>query len=894
MPRLGVLFILSAITALAATVEGVVHDPSGAAIPQCTITLGATKTTETGAQGAFHFLDVAAGKYEIATQCPGFETTQRAIEVAGATLSLTIEVKIAVQETSVEVAGKRSSLANSDPNYRALRDASPTHSYQVKNLVLKRDAATFTFTNGAFSFLPPILGKVPAAVFTGEGSFHLDPATQLERNYLHLISGFDAVDEDFRSVVLWFSDGTDNEILKQARAVDAPSSADHAWQEFHSRARHRTENPRSMLEYLLQNEYVANQEAEILGELYNPGQPGSFRAFIHGNKHGDLRFTVNPRGAMSYMPSPEEVSLVNFDPGGQQEGIWYLTHYAAEWKEHHANSLENHHEVQAEQYRIETVIGRNDHLASTCNLKFQALVDGTRVVSFGLLPSLRVARVTHIGREISFIQENRKEDGSFYVIMPEPLVKGNSYEIGIEYEGNKVVQKEGNGNFAVGARTSWYPSLNAFADRALYDLTFKVPKEYRLVGVGNLVKEWQEEGYSASHWTSSVPFAVAGFNYGLYKVKAVDDPTTGYRIEAYTTEDPPDYLRQNRFNLTPSAMAESAMVDGENSIRLFEKWFGKAPYGRIAITQQPQFNFGQSWPTLVYLPISAFLDSTQRYLLMGGNAFKFADFIQEVTPHEVSHQWWGHMVGWATYHDQWLSEGFADFSAGLFLQLVEKKHDKYLKYWDRARHTIVDKNNFGNRPNDAGPLWMGLRLNTFKTPGAYNRLVYPKGGYVLHMLRSLMWDPKTGDQNFIDMLHDFVATNLQKNASTESFQEIVQKHMTPALNLEGNGRINWFFREWVYGTEVPSYRLDYSLSNEPDGKVLFKGTITQSGVSDHFHMSVPLYFDFDGSISRAGSVPLHGNQTAKEFQIHLPKKPRKVMLNGEFDVLAEDVVNKEK
>ncbi len=893
MGRVFVLFFLCVTALLAATVDGVIHDPSGAAVPHCSVTLNGT-AAETDAQGAFHFFNVAPGKYDLAAPCAGFELAQKTLEVAGAPITVTFDLKIAGQETVVDVEGKQSTQANADPNYRALRDAVPVHSYQVKNLILKRDAATFTFRSGFFSFLPPGLGKVPAAVFTGEGSFHLDPATTLERNYLHLISGYDAVDEEFRSVVLWFSDGTYEEILKHAHAMDAPSTAAHAWQEFRSRARHRTENPRSMLEYMLESENVTNQEAEILGELYNPGQPGSFRAFLHGNKHDDLRFVVNPRGAMPYLPSPEEVALINFDPGGAQEGIWYLTHFVSEWKEGRASSLENHHVVEAVHYRIETVIGRNDHLNSTCSLTFRAITPSTRVVGLGLLPNLRVTAVTYKDKEIPFVQEKRREDGSFYVIMPEPLAPGQSYEIGVAYEGDKVVRKEGAGNFSVAARTSWYPSLNSFADRATYDLTFKVPKDYKLIAVGKLVKEWREENYSASHWVSDVPMAVAGFNYGLYKEKSVDDKIINYQIEAYATVDPPDYLRQNRFNLTPSAMAESAMIDAQNAMRLYTAWFGPAPYGRIAITQQPQFNFGQSWPTLVYLPISAFLDSTQRWMLMGGAAFRFADFIQEVTPHEVAHQWWGHMVGWASYHDQWLSEGFADFSAGLFLQQVEKKHEPYLKYWERARRTIVDKNSFGNRPNDAGPLWMGLRLNTFKTNGAYNRLVYPKGGYVLHMLRSLMWDRNTGDKNFMDMMHDFVATNLQKNASTESFQAVVEKHMTQDMNLDGSGRMDWFFRQWVYGTEIPSYRLDYSLSNEPGGKVLFTATVTQSGVSDRFHMSVPLYFDFAGHLNRAGSIPLHGNQTSKEFKIRLPQRPKKVILNEEFDVLAENVEMKEK
>ena len=69
--------------------------------------------------------------------------------------------------------------------------------------------------------------------------------------------------------------------------------------------------------------------------------------------------------------------------------------------------------------------------------------------------------------------------------------------------------------------------------------------------------------------------------------------------------------------MTPTRLTENAIVEAQNSMRVFTHWFGEAPYGRIAITQQPQFNFGQSWPTLVYLPISAFFDSTQRWMLMG-------------------------------------------------------------------------------------------------------------------------------------------------------------------------------------------------------------------------------------------------------------------------------------
>jgi hypothetical protein len=443
------------------------------------------------------------------------------------------------------------------------------------------------------------------------------------------------------------------------------------------------------------------------------------------------------------------------------------------------------------------------------------------------------------------------------------------------------------------SRTSWYPSVNAFNDRAIFDLVFKVPKQYTLVGVGELVKEWREENFAASEWVSEVPLAVAGFNYGLYKKKEVVDSDTKYQIEAYATSELPSYMRRasEMANMSPSAMAQSALVDAQNSMRIFTKYFGEAPYGRIAITQQPQFNFGQSWPTLVYLPVSAFLDSTQRYMLMGGINSRLSEFIDEVGAHEVSHQWWGHMVGWASYHDQWLSEGFADFSAGLFLLMTEKRPDKFLHYWERQRQKILEKNEFGRNANDAGPVWLGLRLLSTKNPRAYNNLVYAKGGYALHMLRSIMFDNKTGDERFIEMMHDFVKSRLNENASTESFKRCVERHMTSGMDLDGNRRMDWFFNQWVYGSEIPSYKFEYTLTPEAEGKALLRATLTQSGVSERFRMLVPVYLDIEGKVIRLGEVPVAGNHSV-DFKIRLSQRPKRVLINAYHDVLANEIVNK--
>ncbi len=891
--------VVLGLPAVAATLQGTVRDPSGALVAGAEITLSftaisETRTTKSDAQGHFSIDGLPPGEYQIAVQQPGFENAQRAVTIGQEPkVDIDIQLKIQAQETVVEVSGRRSSLANSDPNYRALRDSGITEIIRVENVTLKRDAGELRLRSGLVGFLPPVLGRVAMAVFAGQASFHLEPAFSLEANYLQMLTDNKTVDEEFDSVVLSFTDATYQELKREGSVAQSNNSLADALRDFHHRMRHRNEIPRSMLEAMLTYDEIPNVEADLLAQLYNQKSTPMFCAYMHGRRYHDLRFLIDPRGAMRHLPSPEEVGLIHLDALGTHEGIFYLTHLKSEWQNSTASSSEDKRIVGLKHYRIETTISKNGRLTAGADITFEALRDGDRVIDFGLLPTLRVTRVAGSdGKDISFIQEDRKEDGSFYALLPQPTVKGQPYTLHVEYEGNKVIESAGNGIFAVGARSSWYPSLNTFSDRATFDLTFRVPKQYMLVGVGKLVKQWREDNFAATQWVSDVPLAVAGFNFGDFKKKQREDSETKYGFEAYATSEVPDYLRGHGFgSMAPSAMADSAMVDALNSVRVFEHFFGPLPYGRIAITQQPEFSFGQSWPTLVYLPVSAFLDSTQRWALLGGNAFKFADFIQEVTPHEVSHQWWGHMVGWASYHDQWLSEGFADFSAGLFLQSTEKKPDKFNEFWERGRKAITEKNQFGNSANDAGPLWMGLRLNTFKTGRAYQKLVYPKGGYILHMLRQMMWDPKNQDRDFIDLMHDFVKSYEQKNASTEDFRSVVNRHMKKDMDLGGNGKVDWFFHQWVYGTDIPRYRLECSTSPGDQGKILLVGKVTQSDVSPTFRMPVPVYVEFDEGIFRLGSVAVVGNATSPEFKITLPRKPKRVLLNAYHDILnAENVV----
>lgn len=165
-------------------------------------------------------------------------------------------------------------------------------------------------------------------------------------------------------------------------------------------------------------------------------------------------------------------------------------------------------------------------------------------------------------------------------------------------------------------------------------------------------------------------------------------------------------------------------------------------------------------------------------------------------------------------------------------------------------------------------------------------MIYPKGAYILHMLRMMFHTPKEGDRRFQIMMKDFVQTYFNRNVSTEDFKRIVEKHMTEAMDLDGNKRMDWFFNQWVYDTEVPAYKFEYSVSA---GKPVLTGRITQSGVADSFRMRVPLWVDYGKGWVRLGAARLVGNSSLELPGIPLAQQPKRVAVAALNDVLATNI-----
>ncbi|MDR3674439.1 MAG: hypothetical protein P4N24_03040, partial [Acidobacteriota bacterium] len=232
---------------------------------------------------------------------------------------------------------------------------------------------------------------------------------------------------------------------------------------------------------------------------------------------------------------------------------------------------------------------------------------------------------------------------------------------------------------------------------------------------------------------------------------------------------------------------------------------------------------------------------------------------------------------------------FANTSASIFLQLTRPKPDDFRDFWKQQRKLITEKNEQGFRPIDVGPVTMGFRLSTEKTGfSVYQDLVYPKGAYILHMIRMMMWTPQEGEERFKATMRDFLSTYRMQAATTEDFKAMVEKHMSAQMDLDRNHRMDWFFNQYVYGTDLPTYHFEgQATPNDQGTSIHFK--LTQSGVSPTFRNLVPIYLEFaDGKIIHLGGVPIIGSNTVEQTA-QLPKMQgpiKRLMINYYYDLLC--------
>ncbi len=596
-----------------------------------------------------------------------------------------------------------SSAVFASASYSDVRSARPDgRVIAINQLTFNRDAYQFTLT-GQLHLLTRADGKTFGAVFTGQGSYQLEPASDVERRHLAIVTGDDklvTLADTFESAVFFARDLIAAAEKAGAAKEAAPGSAAlSTFDEYLKRQR---------------KDFSTNIHIRVLQDLLNePSSEPFFFAWLDGKKHPPALLVADPLGADAMRVTPamlggEETMMLVYDQ--TKGGAWYLSHPKKEIDE--GSAVVELPLVDAEHYLVDTTIAPNAEINATTEVTFKANAANIRVLPINLMGRLRIDSASYKPvaaaewERAEVIQEKWDEDSDAALVLPAPLEAGGRYALKIAYQGKDVLFNAGDGNFSVGSRQSWYPNFGTFVDLATFELKFRNPQKLQIVAVGEETENRVEGNLRVATWKSAQPLRVAGFNYGNFRKLSQNDKDSGMVVEVYTNPGTPDIIREINMYLEAASqdptgdyvgpgfvkadtarLAQSAMADGINTARVGNLYFGKLPQKRVAITQQSQWSFGQSWPSLIYMPFLAFLDGTTR-MTLGLTGAK--DFVDSVGAHEFGHQWWGHHVGWRSYHDQWLSEGFAEFTASLVVQNTGG-WDRYNKFWEKKRRYILDK-----------------------------------------------------------------------------------------------------------------------------------------------------------------------------------------------------------
>jgi aminopeptidase N len=382
----------------------------------------------------------------------------------------------------------------------------------------------------------------------------------------------------------------------------------------------------------------------------------------------------------------------------------------------------------------------------------------------------------------------------------------------------------------------WLPVIDHPSDKATSEFLVTAPAHYQVVANGALVEERDVgDGTRLTHWKESVPIASWLNNIGVAEFAARHfDTVRGVPLSTWV-------FPRDRENGIPTF--EDPM---RQAIDFFSEYIGPYPYEKPAGVQVSQMGGGMEHASEVFY----------------GEKTVSGKPALSLVAHEVSHQWWGDSVTEKDWDDAWLSEGFATYFAAL-AQEHYLGQDAFVRVMSRSRAAILAMEKKTPIPV------IHDNLAEIRDGRAPIGLVYQKGAWFLHMLRTLI-----GPDTFRDGLRAYYRRYRDSNASTADLQSVME---------EVSGRkLDWFFDQWLRRGASPTIMAQWSY-DAARKRLTVQLTQTQGGKP--FRLPVSIAVMIPGMPDRI--IPVMSEGPSVTSEVECEKQPSGVTLDPGVEVLME-------
>jgi hypothetical protein len=798
----------------------------------------------------------------------------------------------------------------------------------VSQLKLKKDRGEMTFT-GDFYFMAPVNGRVTGAVFIGQGTFlAAAPAAQFEKDNLKRFLNADQVSSDFRQAVLRFNDSTYDDIANTKGVTVDKSAAPSA----------DAQKLANEMEPRLLKETGTNISSRIMLAMLNKESSGVFLAQFEKGQLDRFTFIIDPQTRIPSfvfgLDAGEKVMIFRYAPDTYENDIWIATFSEDDFKRGKASLSSSYDLISPDHYKMDidlreprrAVIAkvRIDFESSQPNLRAFPMIMNEAISANDndrLKYSMKLKSAKFEGKDMAFVQE--EWEIGLTLILPKPLnppsvnVKEEDEEkeeelpaVELQIEGNFIDHSRQVENlYYPQAESSWYPRYG-YLKRSTYDLTFRTKKGDKVSSVGRIAKdtEWPDnKGEHLTEYVIATPITFASFTMGL--IERHQDVAKLSMLKADGTKKPYEVaLDFYSVSFSLGNVNEGfVLAELKNALQYFNDIFGPYIYTNFRATFHPSAGAAAGTNTTGTLPAgskSSFATMVRLPPMVEANRDTY-----KIIGRQTASQWWGNVVSWRSYRDQWLGDGFAEYSGILYTKFhgnLTSMRDQ-LKA-DRFTLPFAPTTSTGKGTGkiaEAGSILLGKRLTTRTTRNA-PEMIINKGALVLRMLHFLYTDPSNplaDDKMFTDMLKKFEQTWATKETGTEEFKAIAEAYYKDSpiakivepyiLPKPKTPNLDWFFEQWVNQAKLPSYRLEYEIVPGEGNKVILKGDIYQENAGENWIMPIPVIVKFSGKRETRIIICARGPKAAIA-DVPLPEKPNSVELDPDMWILSEKTTTKSK